>query len=130
MLFVVSMTLGAVATAQTGPGTAGSSTIDAIGWMNVRDSHGVPLANYVFATNHGNVPHPGNAALSTVLDLEFAGFMGIEVTSIWVIDYAVSFHWLDLIAAPLTKVADTLATGRRACHPRDVVSDTGNSFPA
>lgn len=109
VLFVVPMTLGAVATAQTGTDTAGSSTIDAVGWMNVRDSHGVPLANYVFATNHGNVFHPGNAALSTALDLEFAGFMGTEVTSIWVIDYAVSFRWLDLVAEPLSRVADTLA---------------------
>ncbi|MFI6956153.1 hypothetical protein ACIBJI_22080 [Nocardia sp. NPDC050408] len=109
VLFVVPMSIGAVATAQTGTATAGSSTIDAVGWMNVRDSHGVPLANYVFATNHGSILHPGNAALSTALDLEFAGFMATEVTGIWVIDYAVSFRWLDLVAEPLSRVADTLA---------------------
>ncbi|WP_329412040.1 hypothetical protein OG563_06265 [Nocardia vinacea] len=108
-LFVVPMTIGAVATAQTGTTTAGSSTIDGVGWMNVRDSHGVPLANYVFATNHGSILHPGNVALSTTLDLEFAGFMATEVTGIWVIEYVVSFRWLDLIADPLTHVADTLA---------------------
>ncbi|WP_433683840.1 hypothetical protein [Nocardia sp. CA-119907] len=103
------MAIGAVATAQTGTAAAGSSTIDAVGWMNVRDSHGVPLANYVFATNHGNILHPGNAALSTALDLEFAGFMATEVTGIWAIDYVVSFRWLDLVAEPLSGVADTLA---------------------
>ncbi|WP_433525801.1 hypothetical protein ACQPZ2_13305 [Nocardia pseudovaccinii] len=109
VLFVVPMTIGAVASAQTGTATAGSSTIDAVGWMNVRDSHGVPLANYVFATNHGSILHPGNAALSTALDLEFAGFMATEVTGIWAIDYVVSFRWLDLVAEPLSRVADTLA---------------------
>ncbi|MFI6363615.1 hypothetical protein ACIBG0_12800 [Nocardia sp. NPDC050630] len=109
LLFVVPMTIGAVATAQTGTVTAGSSTIDGVGWMNVRDSHGVPLANYVFATDHGSILHPGNAALSSALDLEFAGFMATEVTGIWVIEYVVSFRWLDLIADPLTRVADTLA---------------------
>ncbi|WP_433631272.1 hypothetical protein [Nocardia sp. CA-120079] len=109
VIFVVPMTIGAVATAQTQTDSAGSSTIDAIGWMEVRDSSGVPLANYVFTTNHGNVLHPGNAALSTILDLEFAGFMATEVTGIWVIRYVVSFRWLDLIAQPLTRVADTLS---------------------
>ncbi|WP_433202495.1 hypothetical protein ACQP1G_12380 [Nocardia sp. CA-107356] len=109
VLFVIPMTIGAVATAQTGTATAGSSTIDAVGWMNVRDSHGIPLANYVFATDHGSILHPGNAALSTALDLEFAGFMATEVTGIWVIDFVVSFRWLDLFAEPLSRVADTLA---------------------
>ncbi|MEV2225782.1 hypothetical protein AB0E01_38830 [Nocardia vinacea] len=109
VLFVVPMSIGAVATAQTGTTTTGASTIDAVGWMNVRDSHGVPLANYVFATDHGNILHPGNAALSTALDLEFAGFMATEVTGIWAIDYVVSFRWLDLVAEPLSRVADTLA---------------------
>ncbi|MFE9327689.1 hypothetical protein ACIHDR_39885 [Nocardia sp. NPDC052278] len=109
LFFVIPMTVGAVATAQTGTDTAGSSTIDGVGWMNVRDSHGVPLANYVFATNHGSILHPGDAALSSALDLEFAGFMATEVTGIWVIRYVVSFRWLDLIAEPLTRVADTLA---------------------
>jgi hypothetical protein len=109
VLFVIPMTLGAVATAQTRTDTAGSSTIDAVGWMNVRDSSGVPLANYVFATNHGSILHPGNSALSTILDLEFAGFMGTEVTGIWVIDYVVSFRWLDLIARPLTRAAEALS---------------------
>lgn len=109
VLFVIPMTIGTVATAQTRTDSAGSSTIDAVGWMGVRDSSGIPLANYVFVTNHGSVLHPGNAALSTVLDLEFAGFMATEVTGIWVIRYVVSFRWLDLIAQPLTRVADTLS---------------------
>ena len=109
LLFVLPIGVGAAATAQSRTDAAGSATIDAIGWMNVRDSSGIALSDYLFATNHGGLLHPGNTAVSTVLDLEFAGFMAIGVTSIWLIGYAVSFRWLDFVSVPLTKVADTLA---------------------
>lgn len=109
LLFVAPIGVGAVATAQSRTDAAGASTIDAIGWMDVRDSSGTAVSDYVFATNHGSLLHPGNTALSTVLDLEFAGFMAIAVTAIWLIGYAISFRWLQLVSVPLTEVADTLA---------------------
>ncbi|WP_227983636.1 hypothetical protein [Nocardia spumae] len=109
VLFVLPICVGAVATAQTRTDAAGASTIDAVGWMNVRDSAGVAVSDYVFVTDHGSLLHPANTAVSTILDLEFAGFMAIAVTAIWLIGYAISFRWLSLISAPLTGVADTLA---------------------
>ncbi|WP_330257121.1 hypothetical protein OG874_22635 [Nocardia sp. NBC_00565] len=109
VLFVIPMTIGAVATAQTQTDSAGSSTIDAIGWMGVRDSSGVPLANYVFVTNHGSFLHPGYVPLSTVLELEFAGIMATEASGIAVVLFVVSFRWLDLVAQPLSRVADAFS---------------------
>lgn len=112
-LFVVPALLGAVATADTGARTAGSSVGSALGWTHVADSSGVPLSNYMFATDHGSVLHPGNSALSLVLGLEFAGWKILVTTAIWLIGYALSFEWLNIFSKVLTGVAENL-TGQIA----------------
>ncbi|WP_026343283.1 hypothetical protein [Nocardia sp. BMG111209] len=116
-----------VATAATRTDAAGTTTIDAISWMNVRDTSGIALSDYVFATNHGSLLHPSDSVLSTVLDLEFAGFMALVVTAIWLIGYAISFRWLDLVARPLSDAADALS-GRVATTPLLLVAATAGAF--
>ncbi len=108
-VFGLPIAVGAIATAQSRTDAAGTSTINAIGWMNVRDSAGVAVSDYVFVTDHGGLLHPGNTAMATVLDLEFAGFMAIGVTAIWLIGYGLSFRWLELVSAPLSGVARALS---------------------
>ncbi|WP_328404203.1 hypothetical protein [Nocardia sp. NBC_00403] len=76
--------------------------------MNVRDSSGVALSSYVFATDRGTLWNPGNTAIALVLNLEFAGWLVIVTTAIWLIGYALSFRWLDMFAAALHSFSDTL----------------------
>ncbi|WP_156055808.1 hypothetical protein [Nocardia sp. NRRL WC-3656] len=110
MMVVLPVVLGAVATAQTGEGDAeGSSVNSGLGWMHVRDSSGADLASYIFATNHGGLLHPGNTALSLVISLEFAGWIVIVTTAIWLIGYALSFEWLNLFSRALEGVAHSLS---------------------
>lgn len=119
LLLVLNGILGAVAMAQASsaatvaqPSTvaANVATTDGISWTNVRDSSGIALADYVFATNNGSVLNPGNTALSLVLGLEFTGFMVIVVTVIWLIGYALGFRWLELFDKALAGVADSLTS--------------------
>ncbi|WP_406274323.1 hypothetical protein OH799_00925 [Nocardia sp. NBC_00881] len=107
-LVVIPGPVGAVATAQTRSVTPGMSVIDGISWMEIRDSSGVPLADYMFATNHGSLLHPDNTAVSLVIGLEFAGYMAIVVTAIWVMSFALTFQWLDMFSRVLTGTADSL----------------------
>ncbi|MQY26322.1 hypothetical protein [Nocardia aurantia] len=116
-----------MAGAATRTDAAGTTTIDAISWMNVRDSSGIALSDYVFATDHGSLLHPSDTVLSTVLDLEFAGFMALVVTAIWLIGYAISFRWLDLVAQPLSGAADALA-GQVATTALLLVAATAGAF--
>ncbi|MFG3524716.1 hypothetical protein ACGF5S_30975 [Nocardia nova] len=110
VMVVLPVVLGAVATAQTGEGDAeGSSVNSGLGWMHVRDSSGADLASYIFATNHGGLLHPGNTALSLVISLEFAGWIVIVTTAIWLIGYALSFEWLNLFSRALEGVAHSLS---------------------
>lgn len=100
--------VGAIAFAAGG--NAASSTIDGLAWTNVRDSSGLPLANYAFITNNGSLFHPERTFMALLLDLEFMGYIVIVTFAIWLIGYALSFQWLDWIAQPLTSVADNLTT--------------------
>ncbi|MFQ6395879.1 hypothetical protein ACLMAJ_20725 [Nocardia sp. KC 131] len=109
-LHVVSAILGGAAAARTDSDVpAGNlSAIDGLAWTGVKDSAGIPLSNYLLVTDHGGLLDPGNVVLSTILGLEFTVFMVIVISAIWLIDYVVSFRWLDWLATPLTAVGDRL----------------------
>lgn len=115
VFIMLPIALGAVAYAQTAtltPSTTTTTTVTStnseLSWMRITDSSGVPLSNYVFATNHGSLLHPQDTALSLVLDLEFAGWLVIVTTTIWFIGYALSFEWLNSIGQALIGVANQL----------------------
>ncbi|MQY28213.1 hypothetical protein NRB56_37960 [Nocardia sp. RB56] len=114
LLLVVPAVLGAVATAQTTTSTTDTSTVSsinsALSWMAVKDSSGVPLSNYSFATNDGSLLHPFTTVLAAVITIEFAGWLIIVTTGIWIVGYALSFKWLDLFAAPMHGVAQSLTS--------------------
>jgi hypothetical protein len=114
LLLVVPAILGAVATAQSTTSTTESTTVSsinsALSWMSVKDSSGVPLSNYSFATNDGSLLHPFTTVLAAVITLEFAGWLIIVTTGIWIVGYALSFKWLDLFAAPMHAVAKSLTS--------------------
>ncbi|WP_067900419.1 hypothetical protein [Nocardia vaccinii] len=134
LMFVFPGVLGELATAQTttsstsetGTGTA-SSVNSALSWMSIRDSSGVQVSNYLFATDHGSLFHPGNTALSLVIGLEFAGWMVIVTTAIWLVGYALSFQWLNLVAQALHGVANSL-TGQIATPLMLITAATIGAF--
>lgn len=110
-LLVVPGIVGVIAVATAGPSHSEVLAPNGgISWTGVRDSYGVPVADYQFLTNNGSVLHPVNTALALVLYLEDAGFMTIATTAIWVIGYALSFDWLNLLSRPLTEVGKSLTT--------------------
>ncbi|WP_327115556.1 hypothetical protein OHB12_01875 [Nocardia sp. NBC_01730] len=114
VLFVFPGVVGATAMAVgEGDSTTAGSSIDALSWMNIRDSAGVQLTGYVFATSGGGLFNPVETAVSTVLGLEFVGYMVIVTSAVWAIGFAISFQWLDPFGRALSGVADSL-TGQIA----------------
>ncbi|MEU7764776.1 hypothetical protein AB0B25_06600 [Nocardia sp. NPDC049190] len=109
VLLVIPGIVGAVATAQNSTVVAGTSAIDGLSWMEIRDSSGVSMADYMFVTDHGNVLNPYKTTLALVLGVEFAGYMAIVVLALWVISYALTFQWLDVFGRAWTGAADRLA---------------------
>ncbi|MEV4126220.1 hypothetical protein [Nocardia sp. NPDC049707] len=110
VLFVFPGLVGAVASAQYQAAATGGavSQIDGLSWMQIRDSSGVPLANYTFATDHGGLLDPGSTILWAILGFEFIGYIAIVTTAIWLIGNALSFQWLNMFGTALTGVADRL----------------------
>ncbi|MFC3963092.1 hypothetical protein [Nocardia jiangsuensis] len=106
---VLPAALGGVALAGSGSPSTPGSVNSALSWMAVQDSAGVPLAQYMFVTDRGGVLNPGNTVLSTIISLEFAGWVVIVTTAIWIIGYALSFQWLASIGSALEGVAANLS---------------------
>ncbi|MCX4096194.1 hypothetical protein [Nocardia sp. alder85J] len=127
VLFVFPGLLGTAAAAESNARTAGSSVGSALAWTKVADSSGVQAANYLFATDHGSILHPGNTALSIVLGMEFAGWKIIVITAIWLMGYALSFAWLNLISKALLAVGHSL-TGQIATPAMLITAATIGAF--
>lgn len=111
-LFVFPALLGAAAQAHGGTtvGVSGGSGIDGIGWMNLHDSAGVPLQNYRFVSDDGGLLHPKTTIIATILGLETIGYMVMVGSALGLLDYTMSFSWLDLFAVPLRGLARTLSS--------------------
>lgn len=111
VLFVLPAMLGAAALAATGESdSVATAGFPALNWMNIRDSSGLELTHYRFVTTHGSIFEPLETAISVVLGLEFAGYIVIVTSAIWVIGYTMSFHWLDPFGDALAGVARSLHT--------------------
>ncbi|WP_040785485.1 hypothetical protein [Nocardia pneumoniae] len=126
-LFVFSGLLGAVATAQNPAPSAGTSEIDGLSWMRIRDSSGASLSCYTFATDRGGPLNPGATILWAILGLLFIAYMAIVTSAIWLIGYVLSFRWMDWFAAALRGVADAL-TGQIATPIMLVTAATIGAF--
>lgn len=98
----------AVGRADTITGGRSTSAIDGLAWTDIRDSSGIPLSDYLFATDGGSIFHPRDAVLATILGLLFTVFMVIVISAIWLTGFVVSFRWLDWLSTPLNALADGL----------------------
>ncbi|MFF2554719.1 hypothetical protein ACFVUS_27210 [Nocardia sp. NPDC058058] len=108
-LFIFPGLIVAAANAANGS-DIGESGIDALSWMNVRDSYGTPLVNYRFVADHGSVADPGAVILWTLVSLLFMIYMVIAITAIWAIGEAFSFEWLHIFSTPLRTMARAMTT--------------------
>ncbi|MEU2036868.1 hypothetical protein [Nocardia amamiensis] len=108
VLFIFPGVLGAVATAQYG--SAPASGIEALSWMDVRDSSGIRLTDYVYATREGSVLRPLDTVTSALIGLLFIGYLVIVTSAVWLIGYAISFRWLDPIGNVLAGAVDRLTS--------------------
>ncbi|MBF6082939.1 hypothetical protein IU485_16375 [Nocardia cyriacigeorgica] len=111
ILFVFPGLVGAVATAGTGNLAAGSSANTALSALEVKDSSGVDLAQYMFVVNVGNsLFNPADTALALVIGLIFAGWLVVVGAVLWLVGWVLSFVWLDLIGNVITGVANSFTS--------------------
>ncbi|AHH16395.1 putative membrane protein [Nocardia nova SH22a] len=108
-LLVISVAFAAVAAAAGDGGEASGSGNSALGFTQVRDSHGVYLANYIYATNHGGLTHLDDTGTSTVIGFVFAIFMVVVTIPIWLVGWVLGFGWMAVFSGPLNGIAHALS---------------------
>ncbi|MEV6137041.1 hypothetical protein AB0L63_13485 [Nocardia sp. NPDC051990] len=108
MLFIFPGIMAVMANAQTGTASV-SAPNSALSWMRIKDSSGVELSSYLFATNRGGIFSPGNIVMSFLIIVLFAIWLVITVTAIWLPTDTLDFGWLNLVSKPLQGVADALS---------------------
>ncbi|MFI6363606.1 hypothetical protein ACIBG0_12755 [Nocardia sp. NPDC050630] len=108
VLFLCPGIMAVLATAETSTGTV-SAPNSALSWMRVKDSSGVELSSYLFATNRGGVLNPGNLVMSFLIIVLFAIWLVITVTAIWLPTDTLDFGWLTVVSKPLEGVAHSLS---------------------
>ncbi|WP_280384313.1 hypothetical protein [Nocardia wallacei] len=106
MVFVFPMAVGSVAIAQSGSGTA---TANGLGFLEVRDSSGVDVSQYTFATNHGGILNPGKTFISSFIVILFAGWLFIAQSLVWLVGKGIDLSWLDTFRQPLLGAAQSFA---------------------
>ncbi|MEV6258642.1 hypothetical protein AB0L97_35870 [Nocardia sp. NPDC051911] len=91
----------------TNTSSRSTSAIDGLAWTDIRDSSGIPLSNYLFATD-SSILNPLETSIAVVLGLLFTIFMVVVISAIWLTGFVVSFRWLDWLSTPLNALADGL----------------------
>ncbi|MGK8520071.1 hypothetical protein ACRS6B_00190 [Nocardia asteroides] len=106
VLFVFPGLGGAVSTAQTGVASRAAPN-SALSWMQVKDSSGIEVSQYLFVTDRGGVLSPDTAMVAFAILFVFTLFLSIGTAGVWMPNSTLSFSWLNMFAAPLHGVAET-----------------------
>ncbi len=96
--------------AYAGPTTtsANTSAINGLSFTDIRDSYGVPVWDYLYATKDGSILNPGQTMLATGLrGLEMV-FVVESLLALYLTKCVWSFSWLNWFDTALTKIADSV----------------------
>ncbi|MGK8503858.1 hypothetical protein [Nocardia asiatica] len=106
VLIVFPGLISAISTAQSGTATPVAPPNSALSWMDIKDSSGVEVSSYQFATNRGGVLSPGNLVMSFLISVLFAVWLVAVTTGVWLPGSTLDFGWLNMFGAPLRGVAE------------------------
>lgn len=100
-----------------GLGTAGPAFADTLGgvtaagvaWLQVTDSHGVPVQAYGLSLDKGSVLNPSPVVDSRMASWLYSLFKAIIDLALWLLDNVLSFSWLRVVSEPLNFVGTQMA---------------------
>jgi len=89
---------------------ATSETPPALNWMKLLDSKGISVWAYEMSLNTGGITSPGKFVWSFLVTLTWQGYRALVVFAIWLINWVLSFSWLDWVATPVIALSKSVAT--------------------
>ncbi|MBE7192162.1 MAG: hypothetical protein INR66_06705 [Gordonia polyisoprenivorans] len=85
-----------------------------MGWMNLKDSHGINTADYYLSIPDDSKVHMIRTMFAWLTILEYSAYRILVMTAIWIIHQVLTFKWLQVIVSPVADLGDALSvlTGR------------------
>ncbi|CPV66095.1 hypothetical protein [Mycobacteroides abscessus] len=112
-LMVVAGPAFAAPDTDSGGNTAADPSV--LGWMDIKDSSNIPVADYFIAIDHGNAvslftggDKKVNLGIAPLLEAEYGLIKITVLIGLWIIDYGLSFEWMDYIATPFAKLGQAM----------------------
>ena len=88
--------------------TSGSSSPAALTWMDVSDSNGVSVWTYQLSLDSGGWTSPVQALWAALVQITWQAYRAVVAVAIWLIDWVLSFGWLDTLVGPVRTIANNL----------------------
>jgi hypothetical protein len=92
-------------------GQSGEGTVPVVGFpaSGITDTHGVPVSRYLeLPFDSGNVTHPVRSARYVIASFLWTLYAGPLIALLAMVDWILTFEWLEWIAAPFVLVANTI----------------------
>lgn len=94
----------------SGDSSGGGTAPSALEWMNVEDTRGISIWKLELSLDRGGVTSPGKLIWSVLTEFLWQFYRAFVAVAIWIIDWVLSFDWLDTIADPVMSLGDNLTS--------------------
>ena len=79
----------------SGDSSGGGTAPSALEWMNVEDTRGISIWKLELSLDRGGVTSPGKLIWSVLTEFLWQFYRAFVAVAIWIIDWVLSFDWLD-----------------------------------
>lgn len=80
-----------------------------LSWIDLLDSHNIPLWNYKLSIDTGGADSPGKFFWGTITEIAWAGYQMGTAVAIWFNDWVQSMKWLAPIERPFIRIGEVLS---------------------
>ena len=81
----------------------------ALSWMELHDSRGISIWDYDLSLDRGGITSPLKLIWSVFADIGWHVYSWLVGSAMWLIDFTLSFGWLEPFERPAEAVSDSLA---------------------
>ncbi|HYJ68006.1 MAG TPA: hypothetical protein VEX15_10140 [Nocardioidaceae bacterium] len=109
VLLVLTPTLVMLSMSRAAADSDVSRPAAALSWMDLHDSRGISIWDYDLSLDRGGITSPLKMVWSVFADIGWHIYTWLVGSAMWLIDFTLSFGWLEPFERPAEAVSDSLA---------------------